>query len=124
MPGPALPVLTDSVAVQEEHDLADLHSFMPSLRDPLPALWPDPINRFQVSRVIAYHFQYFRAEVADQLFRQHWPNPFYKASAKVPFNTLTRGRRRRFQELGLELKPMLFIPDPPTPARQPFPGAD
>ena len=113
----------DPVAVQKEHDLADLHSFLPGTGDPLAALWTDAIHGLQVGGIVAYHSQYFRTEVADQLFRQ--------ARAQPPSRSLRQGTVQhphswsagRFQELGLELEPMLLVPDPPTLSGQPFPGA-
>src|SRR2546425_12192163 len=37
----------DAMAVQEQHDLADLLCLLPCLRDPLPALGADAINSLQ-----------------------------------------------------------------------------
>src|SRR2546427_11817849 len=39
------PAGADTVAVQEQHDLADLPCFLPRMSDPLPAFWADPVRR-------------------------------------------------------------------------------
>ena len=46
---------TGSVAVQEQHDLPDLHSVLPGTGNPLAALWADSIDRLQVSGTVPNH---------------------------------------------------------------------
>src|SRR5262249_52711554 len=41
------PAGTDAVAMQEEHDLADLLYLLPRVRYPLPALGTDPVYRLE-----------------------------------------------------------------------------
>jgi len=73
----------DSVAMQEEHDLADLHALLPGIGDPLPALWPNPAHGLEIGGVVANHLQDFGAEVADQLLRQDGPDSHDEAAAQV-----------------------------------------
>src|ERR1035437_974684 len=44
---------TDSVAMQEDHNLAYLHPLLPGIGDLLPALWADTIYGLQVGGVVA-----------------------------------------------------------------------
>src|ERR1039458_2726573 len=60
----------DSVAMQEEHDLADLHALLPGIGDPLPALWPDHVHGLEIGGVVANHLQDFGAAVGDPLLFQ------------------------------------------------------
>jgi hypothetical protein len=103
------------VAVQEKHDLANLHALLPGIGYPLPALWPDAIDRLQVGGVVADYFQHFGTEMADQLFREHRPHSLDETAAEVSLNPLAGSRRGRLQNLGLELESVLLVPDPPTP---------
>src|ERR1039458_1385923 len=114
---------TDSVAVQKEHDLPDLHSVLPGAGNPLAALWADSIDRFQVSGTVPNHAQHFRPEASDQLLRQDWANPLHKSASKISFNTFARVGRNGFQHLGFELETVLLIPDPPAFCGQPLPSA-
>jgi hypothetical protein len=43
------------MAVEEVHDLSDLHPLLPSIGDLFPALWPDTIHGLQVGGVVADH---------------------------------------------------------------------
>ena len=45
----------DSVTMQEKHDLTDLHALLPGIGDPLPALWPDPVDGLEIGGVVANH---------------------------------------------------------------------
>src|ERR1039458_9224151 len=56
---------TDPVAMQEDHDLADLHPLVPGIGDPFPAFWPDTIDGLQVSGIVSDNFQYPGAEVSE-----------------------------------------------------------
>jgi len=109
--------------VKEDHDLPDLHPFLPGIGDPFPAFWPDTIDGLQVGGVVANNPKYFRAEVSDQLFRQDGANPFHEAAGKVPFNTFARGWRNGFQGPGLELETVLLVPNPPAFRGEPLPSA-
>jgi len=57
---------TDFVAMQEEHDRANLHALLPGIGDPLQAYWPDAVDGFQPGGIIGDHFQYFGFEVANE----------------------------------------------------------
>ena len=105
---------TDTMAMQEKHDLAYLHALLPGTGDPLPTLWADSIDGLEVGGIVADHSQNFSAEVADQLLGQYRPHSLDEASAEIPLDTLAGRRRSRLQELGLELEAMLFVPDPPS----------
>jgi hypothetical protein len=72
--------------VKEDHDLTDLHPFLPGIGDPLPAFWPDTIDGLQVGGVVANNHEHFSSEVSDQLFRQDGANPFHKSAGQVPLN--------------------------------------
>jgi hypothetical protein len=41
------------MAVEEDHDLSDLHPLLPGIGDLFPALWPDTIYGLQVGGVVA-----------------------------------------------------------------------
>jgi len=81
-----------------------------------------PGFRFSVV-LVPLNIQYPRAEVSDQLLRQDRPNSLHEAASQVPFDTLACRWRDGFQNFGLELKTVLFIPDPPSFCGQPLPGA-
>ena len=83
-----------------------------------------PSTDSRISGVLADHLQHFGAKMADKLLSQNRADSLDEASAQVPLDALDCGRRRRLQRLGLELQPVLFIPDPPTPAGEPLSGAD
>src|ERR1035437_7226033 len=76
----------DPVAMEKEHDLADLHSLLPGIGDPLPALWPDTIDGLQVGGVVFYYRQDLCAEVADQLLCEDGANTLHEAAGQVPFD--------------------------------------
>ena len=113
----------DTVAVEEDHDLADLHSLLPGTGDPFPALWTDAIDGLQVGGVVFNYTQYLGTKVADQLLRQDGANTLHEAAGQVPFDTLARRWRDGFQDLRFELETMLLVPHPPTFCGQPLPGA-
>src|ERR1039458_4672073 len=114
----------DTVAMEEDHNLAYLHPFLPGIGNLLTALWPDSVNRLQVGGVVANHRQHFGAKVPNQLFRQYGTDTLHEAAAQVPLNALARGRWHGLQHSGFELEPMLFVPYPPSFSGQPLPGAD
>src|ERR1035438_6299584 len=105
---------TDPMAVEEEHDLADLHPLLPGIGDPFAALWPDAIDGLQIGGIVPDHSEHFRAEMSDQLLCQNGADSFHEAAGQIPFNALIRCWRNRFQDRGLELKTVLLIPDPPS----------
>src|ERR1039458_5525739 len=115
---------TDPVAVEEDHDLSDLHSLLPGIGDLLPTLWADTIHGLQVGGVVADNTQYLSAEVFHQLLCQDRTNTLHETAAEVPLNPLARSRRDSLQDLSLELKPVLLVADPPASCRQPSAGAD
>src|ERR1017187_3612960 len=114
---------TDTMAVKEEHDLANLHPLLPGIGDPLPTLWPDTVDGLQIGGVVANHVQDPCTEVSDQLLCQNGADSFHEAAGQIPFDALIRCWRNRFQDRGLELKTVLFIPDPPSLCGQPLSGA-
>ena len=101
-----------------------MHALLPGIRNPFPALWTDAIDRFQIGGIVTDHAQNFRAKVSDQFLREDGANALHEAAAQVPLDTLAGGRRDDFQDLGLELEPVLLIPNPPAFRRQPLSGAD
>src|ERR1035437_182982 len=115
---------TDTVAVKEEHDLADLHAFLPGIGDPLSALWANSIDGFEAGGTIGDHSQNFGTEVAHQLLRQDRTHSLDEASAEIPLHTLAGRRWGRLQGLGFELEAVFFVPDPTPLAGQPLSGAD
>src|ERR1700694_5729414 len=46
---------TDTVAMQEEHDLADMHTFLPGIGNTLSALWANSIDGFEAGGTISDH---------------------------------------------------------------------
>src|ERR1039458_3563158 len=44
---------TDPMAMEEDHDLSDLHPLLPGISDLFPALWADTIYGLQVCGVVA-----------------------------------------------------------------------
>src|SRR6202051_1322136 len=114
---------TDSMAVQKEHDLPDLQSLLPGMGNPRSALWADSIDGLQLSGGVANDTQHLRSEVPNQLLRQNWANSFHEAASQVAFTPLARLGRNGLHDLGLELKSVLLMPNPPTFLRQPLPGA-
>ena len=89
--------------MKDQHDLADMHPLLPSVGDPLSALWPDTIDGFQVGGVVPDYGEHFRAEMSDQLLRQDWTNTLHEATSQIPFDTLARRWRDGFQDLRFEL---------------------
>jgi hypothetical protein len=115
---------THAVAVQEQHDFADLPCLLPCVRNPLPALGADAIDRLQFGGSVLDHGENFDSETPDQLPRKNRPNALDQAAAEVPLDPLDGGRRHRLHGGRLELQPVLFVPDPLALRAQPFPGSD
>ena len=86
------------------------------------ALWADAIDRLQVGGGVPNDVQHGGAEVPYQFLRKDWTNAFHEAAAKVTLDALARSRRSGFQDLGLELKPMVLISNPPAFGGEPFAG--
>ena len=110
------------MVMKEDHDFTDLHPLLPGIGDPFATLWTDTVNGFQVGGVVFYYPQYLCTEMSDQLLRQDGANTLYEAAGQVPFDTLARSWGDGFQDLGFELEPMLFIPNPPSFCGQPLSG--
>jgi hypothetical protein len=70
------------MAVQEDHNLADLHPLQPGGGNPLPALWPDAIYGLQVGGVVFYYPQYLCAEVSDQFLCQDGADTLHEAAGQ------------------------------------------
>src|SRR5262249_61327819 len=85
-----------SVAVQEQHDFADLPRLLPCTSDALPPLGSDAVYCLQLLRSCLDHCQDFSAEPSDQLLRQNRTDPLYQTAAKIPLDPRDRGRRHRF----------------------------
>src|ERR1700756_3932270 len=49
------PAGADAVAMQEQHDLADLLCLLPRMRDPFPALGTDPVYRLEFGGSVLDH---------------------------------------------------------------------
>src|ERR1039458_762949 len=88
-----------AVAVQEQHDLADLFCFLPCVRDPLSALGADAIDRLQFSGSVLDHGQNLGSESPDQLLGENRPDTLDQAAAEVPLDPLGGGRDRKSTRL-------------------------
>ena len=80
------PAGADAVAVEEQHDLADLLSLLPCLRDPLPALGADPIYRFQFGGAVFDHGENIGSKAPHQLLGENRADALDQAAAEVPLD--------------------------------------
>src|SRR5204862_2026367 len=80
------PAGADAVAVQEQHDLADLLCLLPRVRNPLPALGSDSIDSLQFGGSVLDHGENLGSEPPDQLLRENRPDPFHQPAAEVPLD--------------------------------------
>ena len=111
-----------AVAMQEQHDLANLFCLAPCSLDSFPALGPDAIDRLQFGGSILDDAQDFGSEPFDQFLRQDWSDPLYQAAAQIPLDPFRCGRRYGLHHRRLKLQPVLFVPDPPAIGNEPFSG--
>jgi hypothetical protein len=109
------------MAVQEQHDLADLLRLLPCLRDPLPALGADPVHQMQFGRAVLDDGENVGSEVPHEFLGEDRADAFHKSAAKIPLDSLGGGRRHGLQGDGFELQAVFLVPDPPAIRRQPFP---
>ncbi len=65
------PAGAHAVAVQEQHDLADLLCLLPRMRDSLPALGADAVHRLQFGGSVFDHGENLGSEPPDQLLREN-----------------------------------------------------
>jgi hypothetical protein len=114
------PAGAHAVAVQEQHDLADLLRLLPCVSNPLPALGADPVYRLQFGRATFDDGENVGSEVPHQLLRKDRADSLHEAAAEVPLDPLGCGRRHGLQSGGFELQPMFLVSDPPAFRRQPF----
>ena len=117
------PAGADAVAVQEEHDLADLLRFLPRMGDPLPALGADPVHRLQFCGSVLDHGENLGSEPPNQLLRENRSDALDQAAAEITLDPLGGGRRHRLHRRRFELQPVFLIPDPPALRAQPLPGS-
>src|ERR1039458_769835 len=92
------------------------------MRDPLPALGADAIDRLQFGGSVLDHGENLGSEPPDQLLRENRPDAFDQAAAEIPLDPLGGGRRHRLHDDGFELQPVFLVPDPPALRAEPFPG--
>jgi TonB dependent receptor len=119
--GSHCPAGAHAVAVQEQHDLADLLCLLPRMRDSFPALGADTIDRLQFGGSVLDHGQNVGSEPPDQLLRENRPDAFHQAAAEVSLDSLGGSGRHGLHHRRFELQPMLLVPDPPALRTQPFP---
>src|SRR5271166_1389762 len=117
------PAGAHTMAVKEQHDLSYLFRSLPCLLNSLPPFRSDPIDGLQFRDPVLDHAQDFGSEPPDQLLGQNRPDALDQAAAEVTLDSLHRRRRHGFHQPGLELKPVLFVSNPPALGLQPLPGS-
>ncbi len=93
------------------------------MRDPLPALGADAIDRLQFGGSVLDHGEDLRSEPPDQLLRENRPDALDQAAAEVTLDPLGRGRRHGLHHRRFELQPVLLVSDPPALRDQPLPSS-
>jgi hypothetical protein len=86
------PAGAHAMAVQEQHDLADLLRLLPCLRDPLPALGADPAYRLQFGWAAFDDGKNVGPEVPHEFLGEDGADPFNKSAAEIPLDSLGGGR--------------------------------
>ena len=114
---------TDSVAVEEEHDLSDLHPLLPGIGNPLPTLWADSIDGLQVGGIAADHVLTLPRRSVRPASSPGLGQPLSRSRRPDTVRHPRSWLEERLSGPGLELKTMLLIPDPPAFCGQPLPGA-
>jgi hypothetical protein len=102
----------DTVAVQEQHDLADDLLLGPAGDDPFGALRPDPADFAQSAGFLRNHLEHNVTKGANELFRVDGSDAPDHPGTQVFLDPLDRRRRRRLKERGSELDAVGTIVDP------------
>ena len=116
------PAGTDSVPMQEQHDLPHLLAFLPCLRNSLSPPGPNPVHRLQRGRLCFDDIQHLGPKPFDQFSGQNRADPFHKSTGQVALHAFHRGWGHSLHHGGLELQSMFLVPDPVTFRRQPLSG--
>src|ERR1039457_1905694 len=103
------PAGAHAMAVQEQHDFPYLLCLLPCVRDPLPALGADAIDRLQFGGSVLDHGEHLGSEPPDQLLRENRPDALDQAAAEVSLDPLGGGGRHRLHGRRLELQPVFLI---------------
>src|ERR1019366_1962383 len=80
------PASAHAMAMQEQHDFADLLRLLPCVRDSLPALGAYAIDGLQFGAPLLDPGDNLRSEPPDQLLREGRSDPFHQAAAEVPLD--------------------------------------
>ena len=118
------PRRADTVAVQEDHDLADRLLIGPGGDDAVGALGPDAVDLFQPCRRLLDDVEDLLAERLDQLLGVDRADALDHARGEVLLDPLGGSGRCRSQEIGAELHAMCPIVDPPAARLDELAGAD
>src|SRR6516225_433703 len=106
----------DTVAVQEQHDLANYLLLRPTGDNPLRALGANAGHLPQPTRLLLDDVEHGFAEGADELLCVDRPDAAKHAGAQIFLDALDCRRRRCLEERGSELDAMRAVVDP-GPAR-------
>ena len=106
----------DTVAVQEQHDLANHLLLRPAGDDPLRALRADAGHLAQAIGLLLDDVEHGFAEGAHELLRIDRPDAADHAGAEIFLDPLDRRWRRSLEERGFELDAVRAVVDP-RPAR-------
>ena len=114
----------DTVAVQEQHDLADDPLLGPAGDDPLGAFRADAGHFAQPAGLLRNHLEHGVTKGAYELFRVDGPDAPDHPGTEVFLDPLDRRRRGRLEERGSELDAVGTIVDPAAARLDKFAGRD
>src|SRR5208282_267990 len=118
------PAGTDSLRMEEDHDLADDLLLGPGPFDPASPLRPDAVHLLQAGRIVLDDVEDLLSELVHQLPGIDRPDALDHAAAEVFLNALLCGWGRALEQFGAELEPEIPVADPPAFRRYPFTRID
>jgi hypothetical protein len=121
---PRCPACADSVAVEENHDVADDLLFRPRRLDLLPSLGADAVHVFQPGRFRLDDVENLLPEIIHQLLGVDRGDGFDHPVAQVFFDALFGGRRTAGKHFRPEPEAKLAVLHPAALGREPFSRAD
>ena len=118
------PRRADAIGMQEDHDVADGLLLGPAGGDLPGAEFADAGDLPQLLGVGLDDFEGRLAEGADDPFGELGTDAAHHAGAEIFLDALGRRRRRRLQQIGLELQAVRAIGDPDADGVDEFAGRD
>src|SRR3954469_17150366 len=114
----------NTVAMQEDHDLADNLLLRPSAHDPLGTHGPNSLDLTKPIGVSLDNVEHLSAEGFDHLLGVDGPDAADHPGGKIFLDALDRTRCRGAHETRLELLAMGAVVDPFAGGRQPLSSGD